>query len=379
MRKSHNLLKIFLVNIFSTFCIFLFIELLSGYIIAFRSNPSLIWNSQIIEIVKKLKYKFSEEIDSPKLKKLKKLQKEGKKPYLFANFDPQAHSHKSIYWLTHPTNSLIVYCDEGGGVINFRTNKFGFRKTINEKIEEPLKYIFIGDSYIDGACVNSPNTIPDNIAYLSNSNVLNAGRGGSGPLYQLAILKEIIQAKNNNLISFKKNAEIIWVLFSGNDLQNIAEEKSSRLSNYLNDWNANYFEKKEDLSIIQKDFLSNMANNSKEFLGINNHGYGETVKTSLYSAKENLKEFEIIFNEFAKEVEKANLALKIISLEGHPHYGKNLMSLMEESIQKNCNLNKKVKCLLVNINDFKKSKNIGHFTENEYRNLSNYIFNELNL
>ncbi len=37
----------------------------------------------------------------------------------------------------------------------------------------------------------------------------------------------------------------------------------------------------------KKDFLSNLANKSKKFIGISNDGYGETVKTSLYSAKEN--------------------------------------------------------------------------------------------
>ena len=101
-----------------------------------------------------------------------------------------------------------------------------------------------------------------------------------------------------------------------------------------------------------------MSDKSKDFYGISNHGYGETVKTSIYSAKENIKALEIVFNQFVKEIEKSNLKLKIISLDSHPYYAQNIMKLMVDNIQKNCDLNRNIKCLKININNFKKSLKI---------------------
>ena len=60
------------------------------------------------------------------------------------------------------------------------------------KNPKKIEYIFLGDSYIEGSCVEDKFTIPQSFANFANKdyeNVLNAGIGGSGPLFQLAIFR----------------------------------------------------------------------------------------------------------------------------------------------------------------------------------------------
>ena len=110
------------------------------------------------------------------------------------------------------------YCDEGYGLINFKTDRFGLRNN-DQKWDNVLKetnIFVIGDSFIHGACVNDENTIPNVVQKSTNLNTLNLGMGGNQPYNYLATLKSIVEPIINN--SEFKN--IIIINFYSDDFYN---------------------------------------------------------------------------------------------------------------------------------------------------------------
>ena len=101
--------KIVLVNFLILTLVFGFLEISSGYLLAYRRQKG----SQLMHLIYKLKTKFSVlKSSSNKLKVIKEMNETGKKTFPAYLFDPQRHSPNSLYWLTYPINRNIVLCDE---------------------------------------------------------------------------------------------------------------------------------------------------------------------------------------------------------------------------------------------------------------------------
>ena len=103
--------------------------------------------------------------------------------------------------------------------------------------------------------------------------VLNLGRSGSGPLLQLATLREYG--------GYVKPKSLIWYVFSGNDLRNLRVEKGTKLFAYLEDQNFSQrlLERRFEISSELKKFLNEQVERVQErrHLGIpypvsSNHG-----------------------------------------------------------------------------------------------------------
>ena len=55
------------------------------------------------------------------------------------------------------------YCNEGYGLISYRSDRFGFRN--DDKIwDNNIKVIMIGDSFVHGACVSDKETLPQKLS-----------------------------------------------------------------------------------------------------------------------------------------------------------------------------------------------------------------------
>lgn len=286
-------------------------------------------------------------------------------------YDPQVHDSKSLYWFGHPPNSTVVYCNEGSGLVEFTTNKLGFRSTSNQNLSKPLDLILIGDSYTEGACVNSPHDIASILG--KSFNLLNLGRGGSGPLFQLGLLKEFMKLEDSREILLKDEFNVVWIIFTGNDLKNLAEERQTILSQYLNesDFNQNYF-----YNLINNNELSSSMRSFHESVlampSANNksHGYGETVMPGSIAEQTSIRDFAKIVYHFNQLVKSKGGKLNIVILEDHPIYNKHIMNSTQKMLINECS-RLKVNCLRYNLSDAtnKKSKRT-HLTESEYYRLS---------
>lgn len=154
--------------------------------------------------------------------------------------------------LTNISYVKSVYCNESGRWMIFNTDAYGFNNNNRMWAKNVAKDILLGDSFAQGACIYDNK----NASYFYNVEIrpdgpylLNLGMGGTGPLVQLAILKEF-----GRLIKPRK---IYWLFYQGNDFSiNIPmESKSLALRQYLKpshsqritEFQSNYSQKMKNL------------------------------------------------------------------------------------------------------------------------------------
>ena len=107
-------------------------------------------------------------------------------------------------------------CDEGYGLIKYKSDRFGLRnedKKWDLLTEKPYS-IFIGDSFVHGFCVKDEKTIPYLYEKKSNKISFNIGYGSNDPYNYIAILKTFIKYL---LPLSNQNVEIFLIFFT-NDI-----------------------------------------------------------------------------------------------------------------------------------------------------------------
>lgn len=122
-------------------------------------------------------------------------------------------------------DKTVVSCNETGQWLVYRSDRHGFHNPAHSW-ETPPQIMLIGDSFVHGDCVPSDT----NLAALLRRRygaVINLGVPGSGPLSELAALKEYVSTKTPPIV--------LWFFFEGNDLtKDLPREKRSEiLMSYL--------------------------------------------------------------------------------------------------------------------------------------------------
>ena len=195
---------------------------------------------------------------------------------------PQSHfknTEKKLLPLSGISNSQTIHCNENGYYSIYQSDRYGFNNPDSEWDQKEIEYLTLGDSFVQGSCVNRPNDITSVLRTLSNKSALNLGYGGNGPLLQYAGLREYLSKKVN---------KVVWVYFEGNDLINLNNELESRILNYYLD-NQNF---SQDLKNKQKkiDDINNFAI-EKEFKRLKERNFSKKlnilklsrVRTTLYN------------------------------------------------------------------------------------------------
>ena len=115
-------------------------------------------------------------------------------------------------------NILTINCNELGFWSKYNSDKFGFNNPNDEWEKIQYKYLLIGDSYLQGDCVNFPDDIGSQLRINLQKNslnkdkgVLNLGYGGNGPLIENATLREYFPDKKveNVLIFFSNTNDLL--------------------------------------------------------------------------------------------------------------------------------------------------------------------------
>lgn len=121
----------------------------------------------------------------------------------------------SVLALSGVSRALTVLCSETGEFEVYRSDEHGFR---NQEAWESSTggIVLIGDSFTHGFCVGDEETVAGHLR-TTHSRVLNLGFVGSGPLKELATLKEY---------GLRASPEVVvWLYYEGNDPEDLEAEK----------------------------------------------------------------------------------------------------------------------------------------------------------
>ena len=147
----------------------------------------------------------------------------------------------SILPLSGYKNSTILLCmDENNKPIFYLSDKNGF----NNKMDNTLNdFLLIGDSYVQGMCVNNKNNL--NAQFKKHNYITtNLGMAGNGPLLEYATFKEY-----QNEYEYQ---DIILFITLDNDFYDLSNEKKNKiLMKYINEENFTQKIKENELSKIE--------------------------------------------------------------------------------------------------------------------------------
>ncbi len=134
------------------------------------------------------------------------------------------------------SQKTTVYCNEGGEHTIYESDEHGFNNPYGIFSQSDIEIALIGDSLTQGACVKPGEDIGNQLRKKGNT-VINLGIAGSGPLLELAILKEYSEALKPEIV--------LWVYGEFNDISDMEKEKQSPLV-----WS--YFEKDFSQGLIDR-------------------------------------------------------------------------------------------------------------------------------
>ena len=304
------------------------------------------------------------------------------------SFHPELIVNKNypIFPLSGVPNRETIYCNENGYYSIYQSDRYGFNNPDNEWDKKEIEYLLVGDSFIQGACVNRPNDVSSVLRNLSKKSVLNLGIGGNGPLIEYATLREYLDT------NVKK---ILWIYY-GNDLAELENEKTNNiLINYLKDLNFT-----QNLKFKQNDINSLILNQIKEaeiekgkerqtfkfkliqFIKIYNTRLLILPAPSPAPAPAPAPEFKQIL-QLAKEItNKNNSKLYFVYLPSYFHYKPNYDDTTKNLVK---NIVTELKIPLIDIHKevFEKEQNplklfpfelYGHYTVDGYKKVAETIY-----
>ncbi|MBI4283290.1 MAG: SGNH/GDSL hydrolase family protein [Chloroflexi bacterium] len=146
-------------------------------------------------------------------------------PEIFIESDGLDGRLKRLYPLASVSEKTIVYCPEGGEYVIQKSDEHGFNNPEGLHKAGEVDVVLLGDSFTHGACVNPGEDVAGQLRK-NGRRVLNLGSGGSGPLIELATLKEYAEPLRPKVV--------LWLYYE-NDLTDLLNEKrSALLLQYLN-------------------------------------------------------------------------------------------------------------------------------------------------
>ena len=301
-------------------------------------------------------------------------------------YHPSYHLNKNnanvFLPLSSASNSETIYCNENGYYSIYQSDRYGFNNPDEQWDKKEIEYFLVGDSFVNGACVNRPNDIGSVLRNLSKKSVLNLGMSGTGPLIEYATLREYLD---------KNVKKVLWIYFEGNDLKDLGFEKTNNiLANYLKNLNFT-----QDLKFKQNKINSLLSNLIKEreiegeiernafkfklikFIKIYN------TRISILSKPTPVSEFKQILQLTKELVHKNNSKLYFVYLPEYHRYTTNYDDT-NYNLVKNIVTELKIQFIDIHKEIFKKEQNPlklfpfelhGHYNVDGYKKVAETIYN----
>ena len=128
---------------------------------------------------------------------------------------PLATPSGPVLPLGGPENASVALCNESGGWQMMGTDRHGLPNDKDTPDLDHWHMAVVGDSFVEGWCVENHRSFVGHLR--SQGSLLNLGRGGAGPLTELALLREFL--------SGRRTETLLWSFFEGNDWEDFAAEQ----------------------------------------------------------------------------------------------------------------------------------------------------------
>ena len=164
----------------------------------------------------------------------------------------------NIFPLAGVSNIKTVFCKEGPEYSIYKSDRYGFNNPDFVWNNKEIQWLLLGDSFVQGACVNQDQNFSSQFRFLTNQNSINLGMAANGPLIELATLKEYS--------SNKKLDKVLWFYFERNDLQDLKIEKTNKiLMKYLDkNFSQNLLQKQNEINRVLNEFIKSAEKNFLE-------------------------------------------------------------------------------------------------------------------
>ena len=216
-------------------------------------------------------------------------------------------------------NVVTIFNNEFGYYEHYKSDRYGFNNNDYLWENENHKYVFVGDSFVHGAGIKNENSLNGIFKKKTKIEALNLGIGGNGPLIEYATLLEYLD--------FDKVKNLIWFYYSGNDLQNLSAELTTKyLSNYLNDgFSQNLIKNQNKINNFIKEYVENKIKyiepkkekKGYQSLFVDSLKFSQIKKiisNSSYFTKNEIYEFTNIINKINEICKKKNINFYFVHL-----------------------------------------------------------------
>ena len=133
---------------------------------------------------------------------------------LFPVYHPNLENDDFVTFGTKPFSNNL-FCNESGEWSYFKSDRFGFNN-FDQNWDKKNHVLLIGDSYVQGACVDQESSISFLLKDKGINNVVNLSNSGIGPISELTMLSKYQK--------FLKTKKIFWFYYEGNDLNDLERE-----------------------------------------------------------------------------------------------------------------------------------------------------------
>ena len=139
------------------------------------------------------------------------------------------------------SNKTNVAQNENGYFMVYKSDRYGFNNPDSEWDASHVEWLLIGDSFAEGRAVRPGEDIAGQIRANTLKSSISLGRGGNGPLMELAALIEYARAV--------KPRRVLWVYYEENDLRSdLRRDKTVPLL----------------MKYVDDDFFQNLIHRQKE-------------------------------------------------------------------------------------------------------------------
>ena len=167
---------------------------------------------------------FTKKAFSERLQKIDLLTK-GYLPFYNPNTTKKYVKGNNFYPIGSLPYTKTYLCDEGYGLIKYKTDRFGLRNkdSVWDIVNKKTNVFLIGDSFAHGSCVPEGQNISSLIHENTSFNSINLASPSNGPYEYEAILKSLVSP----IVNFKNNDNFVILIFYKND--NIETNKKDDL------------------------------------------------------------------------------------------------------------------------------------------------------
>jgi len=223
-----------------------------------------------------------------------------------------------IYHIGGQPKQKVFYCDEGYGLVKYESDRFGFRNDDNNwnflNDKSKVKIMFVGDSFIHGACVHKEDVISTKIQSFDKEKIVtfNLGMAGNNAIMNAYAIK---------VFTNKIKPKYLIIGIHPNDRQKFLTDKY--FSSLVNDvqLSKKYFDNNNENLSLSKELVNSIKkrnlqlNNSKEKYFTSKKNYFDRMLTHI--KLDNLRKIILFYKEkyFFKLPKDTKLMINIANKE----------------------------------------------------------------